>query len=173
MGVCGGQVFKGYKEFQSVYGDNTMLPTRLFLEPIKLGQEVEVDIAPGMHAAPGGTTGACASCACVCVSGLAVRRFVQGGILFTPALGEVGTRGERLERERFFRPVYVRERRGAYCGTHAHRASSKDVWLCVAAAGKTLFITMKAIGPVDHNGEVRLCFHLSVHACCAGDVLMS
>jgi pyruvate carboxylase len=41
------QVFKGYKEHQAIYGDTYMLPTRLFLAPLPLGKEVEVDIAPG------------------------------------------------------------------------------------------------------------------------------
>jgi pyruvate carboxylase len=40
-------VFKGYKEHQAIYGDTYMLPTRLFLAPLPLGKEVEVDVAPG------------------------------------------------------------------------------------------------------------------------------
>jgi pyruvate carboxylase len=40
-------VFQEWKEYESVYGDVDMLPTHLFLNPMKVGQEVELDLGPG------------------------------------------------------------------------------------------------------------------------------
>eukprot|EP00980_Cylindrotheca_fusiformis_P006421 scaffold1375_cov137-Cylindrotheca_fusiformis.AAC.10 len=40
-------VFAKWKEYESVYGDVDMLPTHLFLNPMKVGQEVELDLGPG------------------------------------------------------------------------------------------------------------------------------
>lgn len=40
-------VFEEWKEFEQVYGDVGSLPTHLFLNPMKVGQEVELDMGPG------------------------------------------------------------------------------------------------------------------------------
>jgi pyruvate carboxylase len=40
-------VYTQWKEFEAVYGDVEMLPTHLFLNPMKVGQEVELDLGPG------------------------------------------------------------------------------------------------------------------------------
>jgi pyruvate carboxylase len=41
------EVFKEWKEFEAVYGEVEGLPTNLFLNPMKVGQEVELDLGPG------------------------------------------------------------------------------------------------------------------------------
>lgn len=40
-------VYTQWKEYEAVYGDVDKLPTHLFLNPMKIGQEVELDLAPG------------------------------------------------------------------------------------------------------------------------------
>ena len=40
-------VFKDWKEYQSVYGDVDVLPTHMFLNPMKPGQEVNLDLGKG------------------------------------------------------------------------------------------------------------------------------
>jgi pyruvate carboxylase len=40
-------VFEEWKDFEQVYGDVEMLPTPLFLNPMKVGEEVELDLGPG------------------------------------------------------------------------------------------------------------------------------
>jgi pyruvate carboxylase len=40
-------VFTEWKEFEAVYGNVELLPTHLFLNPMKVGQEVEIDLGPG------------------------------------------------------------------------------------------------------------------------------
>jgi len=40
-------VFKDWKEYQTVYGDVDILPTHLFLNPMKVGQEVELELGKG------------------------------------------------------------------------------------------------------------------------------
>jgi pyruvate carboxylase len=41
------KVFEEWKDFEQVYGDVELLPTHLFLNPMKVGQEVEIDLGPG------------------------------------------------------------------------------------------------------------------------------
>jgi pyruvate carboxylase len=40
-------VFTDWKEFEQIYGDVEDLPTHLFLNPMKVGQEAELDLGPG------------------------------------------------------------------------------------------------------------------------------
>ena len=40
-------VFSDWKEFESVYGEVSKLPTDLFLNPMKEGDEVDVELSPG------------------------------------------------------------------------------------------------------------------------------
>eukprot|EP00535_Pseudo-nitzschia_heimii_P006921 CAMPEP_0197189256 /NCGR_PEP_ID=MMETSP1423-20130617/19451_1 /TAXON_ID=476441 /ORGANISM="Pseudo-nitzschia heimii, Strain UNC1101" /LENGTH=1220 /DNA_ID=CAMNT_0042641315 /DNA_START=181 /DNA_END=3843 /DNA_ORIENTATION=+ len=40
-------VFKDWKEYESVYGDVDVLPTHMFLNPMKPGQEVNLDLGKG------------------------------------------------------------------------------------------------------------------------------
>lgn len=40
-------VFQDWKEYEKVYGDVDILPTHVFLNPMKVGQEIEVDLSPG------------------------------------------------------------------------------------------------------------------------------
>lgn len=40
-------VFEEWKEFESVFGEVEKLPTNLFLNPMTIGQEVELDLGPG------------------------------------------------------------------------------------------------------------------------------
>ena len=40
-------VFKDWKEYQSVYGDVDVLPTHVFLNPMNIGQEIELNLGPG------------------------------------------------------------------------------------------------------------------------------
>jgi len=40
-------VFEEWKEWEQVYGDVEVLPTHLFLNPMKVGEEVELDLGPG------------------------------------------------------------------------------------------------------------------------------
>ncbi len=41
------KVFEEWKDFEQVYGDVEMLPTHLFLSPMTVGEEVELDLGPG------------------------------------------------------------------------------------------------------------------------------
>lgn len=41
------KVFEEWKELESVYGDVDSLPTPAFLNPMKVGQEIELDLGPG------------------------------------------------------------------------------------------------------------------------------
>jgi pyruvate carboxylase len=41
-------VFKDWKEYESVYGDVDVLPTHMFLNPMKPGQEVTLDVGDGL-----------------------------------------------------------------------------------------------------------------------------
>lgn len=40
-------VFKDWKDYQVVYGDTDILPTELFLNPMKVGQEVDLELGKG------------------------------------------------------------------------------------------------------------------------------
>lgn len=40
-------VFEEWKEFEQVYGDVETLPTHIFLNPMGVGEEVEIDLGPG------------------------------------------------------------------------------------------------------------------------------
>jgi pyruvate carboxylase len=40
-------VFQEWKEYEKVYGDVDILPTHVFLNPMKVGQEIEVEFGPG------------------------------------------------------------------------------------------------------------------------------
>jgi pyruvate carboxylase len=40
-------VFQDWKEYEKVYGDVDILPTHVFLNPLKVGQEIEVELSPG------------------------------------------------------------------------------------------------------------------------------
>jgi pyruvate carboxylase len=40
-------VFTEWKEYESVYGEVELLPTHLFLNPMHVGQEIELDLGPG------------------------------------------------------------------------------------------------------------------------------
>eukprot|EP00526_Cylindrotheca_closterium_P003831 CAMPEP_0113649442 /NCGR_PEP_ID=MMETSP0017_2-20120614/26270_1 /TAXON_ID=2856 /ORGANISM="Cylindrotheca closterium" /LENGTH=1229 /DNA_ID=CAMNT_0000561813 /DNA_START=33 /DNA_END=3722 /DNA_ORIENTATION=+ /assembly_acc=CAM_ASM_000147 len=40
-------VFTEWKEYESIYGEVEVLPTRLYLNPMKIGEEVELDLGPG------------------------------------------------------------------------------------------------------------------------------
>lgn len=40
-------VFTEWKEFESIFGEVEILPTHLFLNPMNIGQEVELDLGPG------------------------------------------------------------------------------------------------------------------------------
>ena len=41
------QVFEDWKEFEQIFGEVEELPTHLFLNPMKVGQESELDMGPG------------------------------------------------------------------------------------------------------------------------------
>eukprot|EP00529_Nitzschia_sp_RCC80_P007886 CAMPEP_0113468682 /NCGR_PEP_ID=MMETSP0014_2-20120614/15488_1 /TAXON_ID=2857 /ORGANISM="Nitzschia sp." /LENGTH=1244 /DNA_ID=CAMNT_0000361093 /DNA_START=144 /DNA_END=3878 /DNA_ORIENTATION=- /assembly_acc=CAM_ASM_000159 len=41
------KVFEEWKAFESVYGDVDVLPTPAFLNPMKVGEEIELDLGPG------------------------------------------------------------------------------------------------------------------------------
>lgn len=43
------KVFGDWKDYESVYGEVEFLPTHLFLNPMKVGQEVELDMGPGLE----------------------------------------------------------------------------------------------------------------------------
>merc|ERR1711935_976644 len=40
-------VYKDWKDYESVYGDVSILPTHVFLNPMKIGQEVDIDLGKG------------------------------------------------------------------------------------------------------------------------------
>jgi pyruvate carboxylase len=42
------KVFTDFKDFESVYGEVGLMPTHMFLNPMEVGQEVELDMGPGM-----------------------------------------------------------------------------------------------------------------------------
>lgn len=41
------KVFEEWKQYESVYGDVDILPTPAFLNPMKVGEEIELDLGPG------------------------------------------------------------------------------------------------------------------------------
>jgi len=41
-------VFNEWKEYESVYGDVDILPTHVFLNPMKVGQEIDLDLGKGL-----------------------------------------------------------------------------------------------------------------------------
>ena len=40
-------VFEEWKEFEQIYGDVEILPTHVFLNPMVVGEEIEIDLGPG------------------------------------------------------------------------------------------------------------------------------
>jgi pyruvate carboxylase len=42
------KVFTDFKDFESVYGEVGLMPTHMFLNPMEVGQEAELDMGPGM-----------------------------------------------------------------------------------------------------------------------------